>query len=147
MKAASDTKNVDTRPDRVSAMSTAQAQKSRVEDLSARTPDSSTFAEPDGSWTVESYAGPVRTQNDDGKWVDLDSDLSKHDGAYAPAASAVDQSFSDGGDTTIASVRTDQGDDLKVGWPDKLPTPKVDGSTLTYPGCCRQRRPEGPVSP
>ena len=34
VKAASDTKKVDTRPDRVSAMSTAQAQKSRVEDLS-----------------------------------------------------------------------------------------------------------------
>ena len=59
--------------------------------------------------------------------------MSKQGGAYAPAASAVDQSFSDGGNTTIASVKTAQGDDFKVGWPDKLPTPKVDGSTLTYP--------------
>ncbi|WP_162243638.1 DNRLRE domain-containing protein [Aeromicrobium sp. Root344] len=104
-----------------------------MEDLSARTPDSSTFAEPDGSWSVESYSGPIRTQDDDGKWVPLDSDLSKQDGSYAPAASALDLSFSDGGDSTIATVKTDQGDDLKVGWPDKLPAPTVDGSTLTYP--------------
>ena len=81
--ATSETKPVDSRPDPVSAMSTAQAQKSRVEDLSARTPDSSTFAEPDGSWSVESYSGPIRTQDDDGKWVPLDSDLSKQDGSYA----------------------------------------------------------------
>ncbi|HEY0167563.1 MAG TPA: DNRLRE domain-containing protein [Jatrophihabitans sp.] len=114
-------------------MSTAQAQKSRVEDLSARTPEASTFAEPNGSWTVESYSGPVRAQNKSGDWIGLNSKLSKRSGAYAPTTSAYEMSFSDGGDTTIAAVKTGDGHDLKVGWPGKLPTPTVEAGTLTYP--------------
>jgi hypothetical protein len=49
------------RPDRVSAMLTARVQGSRVEILSEQTETSSTFANPDGTSTVEQFAGPVRS--------------------------------------------------------------------------------------
>ena len=50
-------------PDAVSAMVTAQAQGSRVEDLAARTQSTSSFANPDGTWTVEDSGVPVRFQD------------------------------------------------------------------------------------
>ena len=37
-----------------------------VEDLSRRTETDQVFANPDGTWSVESYADPKRVQNDDG---------------------------------------------------------------------------------
>ena len=49
--------------DAVSAMVTAQAQGSRVEDLAARTQSTSSFANPDGTWTVDDFGVPVRFQD------------------------------------------------------------------------------------
>lgn len=125
---------ITSRPDRVSAMSTAQAQKSKVEDLSARTSSSSTFANFDGTWTTKATAGATRTEDADGHWVDLNSDVTKSGGKYEPKASAYDLSFSDGGDKTVASVKSPSGDTVGVGWPTDLPSPVAKGDTLTYVG-------------
>jgi len=125
---------VDARPDRVSAMSTAQQQGSRVEDLSARTPSSSTFANADGTWTVVATAGATRTQDEDGKWVDLDAAVVKSGDGYAQKAGAYDVTFSNGGDKTVGQLQSPTGASVGVGWPAKLPEPKVEGDTLTYPG-------------
>src|SRR5690348_14623870 len=60
------------RPDRLSAMSTARAEGHRVEDVSERTPSSSTFANPNGSWTTETAAGASRAPSGSG-WAPVDS--------------------------------------------------------------------------
>jgi hypothetical protein len=59
---------VGSRPDPVSARLTARVQKSRVEVASLRTPESTTFAEPDGGWTTEVAAAPVRFKTAKGEW-------------------------------------------------------------------------------
>lgn len=128
------TEKVTSRPDRVSAMSTARAQKSSVEDLSARTATTSVFANSDGTWTTKSFGGPVRAKNAAGAWVDLDSTVSKQGDHLGPKVSAYDVKFSGGGDKTIASVHGEGSDEIGVGWPDKLPKPTVDGKQLTYRG-------------
>ena len=121
------------RPDKASAMSTAVIQKKRVEDLSARTTSTSMFANPDGSWTIDAYSGPVRAQDAKGKWVPVDPAVAAEDGAFVPKASPYDISFADGGDKTIASVTGENGKSIGLGWPDNLPAPTVEGDTLTYP--------------
>jgi RHS repeat-associated protein len=129
---ASTQAKVGERPDRVSAMVTAQAQKSRVEDLSARTPTTATYANPDGTWTTESYSGVVRSKVDADTWVPVDPSVEKEDGGYAPKATPFDAQFSDGGDKTIGSATTPSDATITVGWPTKLPAPQVDGNQLTY---------------
>lgn len=124
---------VDSRPDRVSAMATAAAQGSRVEDVSARTPTTTTYANPDGTWTTEAYAGVVRSKVDDGTWVPVDPSLEKVAGQYEPKAVPDRAGFSDGGDRSVGSVAAPNGSAIGVGWPTKLPTPQVNGAQLTYP--------------
>ena len=63
--------------DVVSARIAARSQKSRVEVSGAETESSRTFANPDGSLTVESSAGPVRVKQADGSWADVDLGLVK----------------------------------------------------------------------
>ncbi len=127
-----DTK-VKERPDRVSAMSTAQAQKSRVEDLSARTPTTSSYANPDGSWTLDTYTAPIRTKGAGGDWVDLDPELENGKDGVSPKASALPMEFSNGGDKTFARVTSADGHKLKFGWPTELKKPTLDGNVATYP--------------
>ncbi len=125
---------VESRPDRVSAMSTAQAQNSRVEDLSARTESSSSFANPDGSWTTETFAGPTQTKDDKGELAPLDSDLVREEGKVKPGASEEDVTFSDGGDKTVGTLRSDKDKSVGIKIDDEnLPKPTVKDSTLTYP--------------
>lgn len=47
----------------------------REEIISERTESSKTFRNPDGSLTTVAYTGPVHYSNDDGRWVDIDSEL------------------------------------------------------------------------
>lgn len=122
------------RPDRVSAMSTAHARGVRVEDESQRTPTTVTFANPDGSWTTEAYAGVVRAAGEGEGWVPVDADVRRGDGAYEPAASPLDLRFSDGGDRTVGAVDTVSGASFAVAWPTPLPAPAVADDTLTYSG-------------
>jgi RHS repeat-associated protein len=121
------------RPDRVSAMSTAVLQGSRVEDESQRTPTSATYANPDGTWTIESYGGVVRSRTDNDKWVPIDPTVKKDDGSYVADATPFDVKYSDGGDTTLGTAQTTADSTVSVGWPTALPTPTADGPTLIYP--------------
>lgn len=63
------------RPDAVSAMLTARAQGSRVENVAARTQSSSTFANPDGTWTTQDSGVPVQFQDPSGDWRTVDTGL------------------------------------------------------------------------
>ncbi|WP_330304797.1 MULTISPECIES: DNRLRE domain-containing protein [unclassified Streptomyces] len=103
----------------------------RVELTSQRTESSTVYANPDGTLTAESYAGPIRVKDDGGTWQAIDTDLSDAGPALEPEAAAADIAVSDGGDKTLASV-SDGDDSLTLGWETTLPTPTVDGDTASY---------------
>ncbi|WP_258021330.1 LamG-like jellyroll fold domain-containing protein [Streptomyces anatolicus] len=104
----------------------------KVEVSALRDERSTTFANPDGTFTTTEHVQPIRTRKA-GKWTDIDTDLVEQaDGSYAPKAALSAMSFSGGGDTTFAEIDKD-GRSLSLGWPHKLPRPKVTGPTATYP--------------
>lgn len=123
------------RPDGVSAMVSARASGSPVEDVSQRTEDTRVFANPDGTWSSEVASGPVRTQRPDGSWVDLDTSLVQNaDGDWVPKAALVDLAFSDGGaGQPFATMEPTQDTSMSLTWPSALPKPVADDETLTYP--------------
>jgi hypothetical protein len=103
----------------------------RVELTSQRTEDTTTYVNPDGTLTTESYAGPIRVQDSDGTWESIDTELSDVGAALEPQAAAADITVSDGGDTHLASVSAD-GKSFGMSWPEALPAPSVDGDTASY---------------
>ncbi|MFF7757091.1 DNRLRE domain-containing protein [Streptomyces griseorubiginosus] len=116
--------------DEASAVLTARLQGRKIEVLSARTSDSTTYALPSGELETEAYAGPVRVKQG-GQWKDIDTSLSDSGADLTPTAAAADIAVSDGGDTDLASV-TKGKESFGMGWADKLPTPKVKDSTASY---------------
>jgi RHS repeat-associated protein len=118
------------RPDELSAQIAARNSGQRVEITSARTEASRTYANPDGSLTVDSYSG-VHWVQQAGQWVNVDPTLSTVDGAVAPKATKANLSFSDGGGNTIATL-TKSGRSVGFNWASKLPTPQLSGATARY---------------
>ncbi|WP_369031370.1 DNRLRE domain-containing protein [Streptomyces adonidis] len=116
--------------DETSALLMARLQNRRIEILSERTTDSTTYALADGSMQTEAYAGPVRVKQD-GAWHDIDTSLTDAGDDLEPKAAAADIAVSDGGDTALASV-TKSGRSFGLGWEDKLPTPTVRDATASY---------------
>jgi RHS repeat-associated protein len=117
--------------DAASALLMARLQNRKIEVLSERTTDSTTYALADGSMQTEAYAGPVRVKQDDGDWKDIDTDLSDVGADLEPQVAAADIAVSDGGDTDLASVAKG-GKSFGLGWEDKLPTPTVKDATASY---------------
>ncbi len=114
------------------AATAARALEEPVEDLSARTESTRTFANPDGTFTREDFGAPVRVQRK-GTWVDVDYSLVKQaDGSYAPKAAPVDVSVGGAGTATAATVTFEDGEQLDVTWPGTLPKPTVSGGVATY---------------
>ena len=103
--------------DATSAMLAARTQNSRVEDLSARTATSATFANANGTWTTESYSGIVRSKVDEDTWVAIDPTVERIDGAFEPRATPIGVEYSDGGDRTVGVAKNDDGAAVEVGWP------------------------------
>lgn len=121
------------RPDRISAMVTAQATGKRVEDLSQRDGYSRSYANPDGSWTLDTSTDPREVLDSAGEWHDVDVTLVERDGTVAPRYAATDLELSAGGDKTFAAL-AEGGHDLAWRWPTVLPEPVLDGNTATYVG-------------
>lgn len=126
-----DTRDVRSRDDRLAAMSTAREVRHRVEDLSARTPSSSTFANPDGTWTTESAAAATRAPSGSG-WAAIDSTVVKANGGFSPKNAPFDVTFGAGRSTSVARVKPTGGVSLDLGWANTLAAPQVSGATLTY---------------
>ncbi|MGW5651541.1 DNRLRE domain-containing protein [Streptomyces humi] len=116
--------------DEASAVLMARLQNRKIEVLSARTTDSTTYALSSGELETEAYAGPVRVKQD-GTWKDIDTSLSDTGSDLTPAVAAADVAVSDGGDTQLASVTKGE-ESFGLGWKDKLPTPSVKDSTASY---------------
>lgn len=138
------------RPDGVSAGVTARASGERVEVEGLRDEFSSTFVNPDGSWTTESHTGQQRFRNAAGEWrpVDLTLELGR-DGLVRPKGHPGGLTLSNGGLTTggtellrIAPAQARgaagaMGAALPDGafaltWPGRLPAPTLEGSKATY---------------
>lgn len=118
------------RPDPVSARLTAKLQGSPVEIAEARTERSSTFANADGSRTVQVSAAPTRVRQGD-QLVPVDLLLQERSGRLAPAAGPVDVSFSTGGSGPAARI-VKGARSVGLGWEAPLASPRVSGATASY---------------
>jgi hypothetical protein len=115
-----------------SASKRAATSGERVEILEKRTETAQTFANPDGTFTLEQSNVPVRTERD-GQWLDLDPTLSTSaDGRVRPAATSMEMSFSGGGTDPLITMESD-GHEMKLSWPNSLPEPVVADDNVTYP--------------
>ncbi|MBB6472644.1 DNRLRE domain-containing protein [Sphaerisporangium rubeum] len=124
------------RPDATSAALTARLQNSPVEDLSARTEDSTTVYLPDGSARTEIFAGPVRVKRD-GVWTPVDTTLVERDGHLEPRspAAGAEVEISAGGTGPLAELITGSGKDrhrFGVSWLTPLGRPQISGNTATW---------------
>ncbi|MDT9681043.1 DNRLRE domain-containing protein [Streptomyces sp. TRM76323] len=116
------------------ASAAAAGQQRRVEVPGARTENTTTWANPDGTVSVETHAGPVRFRKG-GKWVDIDPTLRRAaDGSVRAVAHPhglriAGRTGEGGGDllTLGGGGRT-----VTLGWKGPLPEPVLSGHRATY---------------
>ncbi len=127
-----------TRPDAVSARVTARASGRRVEVLSDRGEATTTWANPDGTFTTDRHAGPIRvfdpddkTAGPEGSWRDIDTDLISDGSVVRPKVAKADMRFSGGGSGPAAWLGVGERS-LAMSWPLPLPAPTLSGPAATY---------------
>ncbi|SNB89345.1 hypothetical protein SAMN02745831_05636 [Streptomyces sp. PgraA7] len=102
-----------------------------TEVLAQRTETTQVFANPDGTFTQDTYALPKFVRQGS-RLVSIDTTLKPQaDGSVSPKATEVDVRLSGGGNGPLATVIRD-GRSMSWTWPDSLPEPSVDGDTVTY---------------
>jgi hypothetical protein len=117
--------------DRATAFVVAQQTGQTVEIAADRSATSQSFAEPDGTQRLVVAARPVRVLQGSA-WVDAQPTLTtRADGSVAPAAAALDLTFSGGGSGPMVRVVKD-GVTLSYTWPTPLPSPTLSGTVATY---------------
>jgi hypothetical protein len=116
-----------------SARTRARACGHRVEVGASRTEQARTFANPDGTSTLEVSAVPLRIKRTDGSWTPVDTTLRwRADGSVAPVAVSQPLTLSGGGSTPL--VRTvAAGHGWSLSWPVPLPKPRLEADTAVYP--------------
>ncbi|MBB6557114.1 DNRLRE domain-containing protein [Nonomuraea rubra] len=121
------------RPDRVSAALTARLQSSRVLVTGETTESTLTYANPDGTTTVETSGEPVRTQQA-GRWVPIDTSVVEQDGVIRPKAVTAQMAleFSAGGEGPFAKLTRSDGNFFALSWPSPLPKPRIEGNKVIY---------------
>ncbi|MFJ6940554.1 LamG-like jellyroll fold domain-containing protein [Streptomyces sp. NPDC101132] len=91
------------------------------------------FANPDGTFTLESNAAPVRARQDDGSWAPIDTTLTATADGHVRARSTTSRvEFSGGGSAQDMVVLTRGDKRLALDWPSPLPKPTVADDTATY---------------
>ncbi|MFI6416778.1 DNRLRE domain-containing protein [Streptomyces sp. NPDC050842] len=139
--------------DLASAQVAARLSGKRVEALSERTESSTTWANPNGSVTLDAASGPIRFRDEaTDEWRDIDVDLTKTDqGAAArshplglklagktPTARAAKVKASgaagEAKTSAVPLVTLQAGDDkaMTLSWRGVLPEPSVSGTTARY---------------
>src|SRR5436190_18217261 len=125
---------VDARAGVAAAAALAKACHRRVEVSSARSETAQTFANADGSMTLEESVQPRWARRDDGSWAAVDVSLRRAaDGTVRPAATVVRMVFSGGGGAPLARL-VDGDRELSVSWPTALPVPSLEGDSAVYAG-------------
>ncbi|MCA2223094.1 hypothetical protein [Nonomuraea aurantiaca] len=120
------------RPDRVSAALSARLQKSRVLVAAETTETTLTYANPDGTITLEASSGPVRVKQGDA-WTAIDTNLVAKDGVLKPKAALANVTFSGGGEgKRLAVLERSDKQSYALTWPAPLPVPKVEANRATY---------------
>jgi hypothetical protein len=115
-----------------SAMSEARRTGRPVEVAERTTETRQVLANPNGTFKLRSNARPVRVRRD-GRWRAVDTTLRANpNGTLAPAAAALDMTFSGGGTGPLIRL-ADGNKAVAFSWPSPLPTPAVSGDTATYP--------------
>ncbi|SNY48084.1 discoidin domain-containing protein [Paractinoplanes atraurantiacus] len=113
------------------ATARARACKSRVELLDRRSERDQVFANPNGSYTLETSTVPRRVRGTDGSWAAVDTTLRSIGGRVRPLATAADLDFSAAGAGAMARIAT-AGGALSLTAPWTLPAPVLSGSRATY---------------
>ena len=117
-----------------SALATAESSGTSVPVTADNTDDSTTQANPDGSFTYTETADPTQVDQN-GSWVPVDPTLHQNaDGTLAPNAAASSVAFSGGGPSPLVTLTAPSGQQMSLSWPSALPTPTVSGATATYSG-------------
>ncbi|MEU5089808.1 LamG domain-containing protein [Streptomyces sp. NPDC021356] len=118
---------------RASALAAETGERVAVD--AATTESSQVFANPDGTFTQEMNAAPVRARKDDGTWAPIDTALVR-DGAGSVHAgnTAAHLTFSGGGSDDHLVTLENGAHKLQLGWPTALPKPQLNGDTATYAG-------------
>ncbi|MDX5562730.1 LamG domain-containing protein [Streptomyces sp. ID05-04B] len=99
----------------------------------ATTESSQVFANPDGTFTQEMNAAPVRARKADGAWAPIDTGLVREaDGSARTKNTTAHVVFSGGGSGSGLVTLEDGKHKLHLGWPTALPVPKLEGATATY---------------
>jgi hypothetical protein len=118
--------------DETEALEEAASSGTVQEVLSSRTEVSRVLANPDGSFTSETYATPQWVRKE-GALVDVDPSLvANADGTYSAAATEVGVTFSGGGSSDPLVTVLKNGREMSLTWPDALPEPVVEQNTITY---------------
>lgn len=117
-----------TRPE---AAQYAKSEGHRVEVMGERSETNSTFANPDGSWTLEASTQPRRVLKG-GVWQDVDTTLVADATGVHPRQAADSLAFSTGGNTSLVSL-SDGAATTGMKWAGVLPVPTLHGNTATYP--------------
>ncbi|CCH17834.1 conserved hypothetical protein; putative Integrin domains [Micromonospora lupini str. Lupac 08] len=113
------------------ALAAARETGTRIEVDGLTTETRQVFANPQGTFTLEQRARPVRIKRD-GTWVPVDTTLVfDKAGRVVPRATSVGLSLSAGGDGALVRLSRD-GKELEFGWHRTLPRPTLDGDTATY---------------
>ncbi|MCQ1576110.1 DNRLRE domain-containing protein [Streptomyces parvus] len=132
--------------DILSAKVAAKLYGKRVEALSERTETSTTWVNKNGSLTTELAAGPVRFEEADGSWSDVDVELRETASGVEAKAHPTGLSLAGQGGALPRSVREadrapardlvtlGEGDErITLQWKGGLPAPELDGTRATYP--------------
>ncbi|MFF0476473.1 DNRLRE domain-containing protein [Streptomyces sp. NPDC004284] len=134
----------------------ARLQNRRIEVTGERTEATTSWANPDGSMSLESYTGPVRFKDDNGTWRKVDPTLAEApDGGVHAAGHPLDLTLAgkssaadvarieaSGGEpgekTTpavpLVSLDSGEGHEMTLSWRGALPDPTVRGTEARYPG-------------
>ncbi len=103
-----------------------------VEATAKRTENTEVYANPDGTFTEDQHALPLRVRKGH-KLAPIDATLQPNpDGSLSTKATAVDVTFSGGGIGPMATVTRD-GRSISLSWPASLPKPVVAADSVTYP--------------
>lgn len=111
----------------------AQAHKSgkAVPIPSAETSTSTLTAEPDGMFSLSTYAQPIRKKVG-GTWEDLNPKLRKNaDGTISPTLADQPLSLSGGGSAALATMHSGA-ESMAITLPTSLPAPTLSGNQATY---------------
>lgn len=123
-----------TAADAVSAQQLAKVCGQRVEAMANRSPYRQLFANVDGTYTTEDSVVPARVRGADGAWATTDPALVRTGGSWAPKASQVDVTVSNGGSGPFATYRAG-GQTITLSWPyGILPAPAVSGTAAKFAG-------------